>query len=513
MSSSTVTYTSISFDSDLPPWGFHLMDPSEFEAPEEAPQSPEKGPPSLDYVPGPEHPPSPDYVPGPEYPEYVAPSDQPLHADASPTVLSPGYVADFVPSEEDPEEDPKADPADYLADGGDDEEEEESSEDDDDDEEEEEASEEDEDEEEKEHLAPTYFATATPPPPPQTIVPVSMTRHHRARISVRPHTPLSPSIEAFIAEYASTPTPPSPPLSPLSPLSSPLPRIPSPPPHTSPTYASAPLRYIAAMIQLRVASPLHVPSSPLHVPSPPLFEVGESSTAVDAGQTGHTLACRVDYGFIDTVDASIQASERRTGRPRFDESSDLLTEERERGDTFALWLLLMSERLFMPDRHGPIQRIEARLWWLLLGHRRLKMPPKRTTTPMFGAAIKALVAQSVADALAEHEANRNSRNGDDSTNQEVAKLLWNSYVKTVGHDAAYGMPWKTLKKMMTAKYCLRSEIKKLEIEIWNLKVKGSVMASKPKIMQDAIEFATELMDQKIRTFADRQAKNKRKLDD
>ncbi|GKF77052.1 hypothetical protein Tco_0229522 [Tanacetum coccineum] len=42
---------------------------------------------------------------------------------------------------------------------------------------------------------------------------------------------------------------------------------------------------------------------------------------------------------------------------------------------------------------------------------------------------------------------------------------------------------------------------------------GSVMASKPKKMQDAIEFATELMDQKICTFADRQAKNKRKLDD
>ncbi|GJQ92971.1 hypothetical protein Tco_0004110 [Tanacetum coccineum] len=31
-------------------------------------------------------------------------------------------------------------------------------------------------------------------------------------------------------------------------------------------------------------------------------------------------------------------------------------------------------------------------------------------------------------------------------------------------------------------------------------------------MQDAIEFTTELMDQKIRTFAERQAENKRKLD-
>ncbi|GJZ83026.1 hypothetical protein Tco_0648199, partial [Tanacetum coccineum] len=39
-----------------------------------------------------------------------------------------------------------------------------------------------------------------------------------------------------------------------------------------------------------------------------------------------------------------------------------------------------------------------------------------------------------------------------------ALTWWNSHVKTVGHDAAYDMPWKTLKKMMTDKYCPRCEI-------------------------------------------------------
>ncbi|GJV79513.1 hypothetical protein Tco_1515383 [Tanacetum coccineum] len=43
-------------------------------------------------------------------------------------------------------------------------------------------------------------------------------------------------------------------------------------------------------------------------------------------------------------------------------------------------------------------------------------------------------------------------------------------------------------------------------------IHGSVMASKPKTMQDAIEFANELIDQKIRTLVERQAENKRKLD-
>ncbi|GJZ99986.1 hypothetical protein Tco_0672537 [Tanacetum coccineum] len=89
--------------------------------------------------------------------------------------------------------------------------------------------------------------------------------------------------------------------------------------------------------------------------------------------------------------------------------------------------------------------------------------------------------------------------------------------------------------MMTDKYCPRGEIKKLEFEMWNSKcdrmfpeeidqvekyvgglpdtIHGSVMATKPKTMQDAIEFATELMDKKINTWAERQADNKRKSDD
>ncbi|GJW48098.1 hypothetical protein Tco_0079744 [Tanacetum coccineum] len=40
----------------------------------------------------------------------------------------------------------------------------------------------------------------------------------------------------------------------------------------------------------------------------------------------------------------------------------------------------------------------------------------------------------------------------------------------------------------------------------------SVVASKPKTMQEAVEIATELIDKKICTFADRQTENKRKQD-
>ncbi|GKB40500.1 putative reverse transcriptase domain-containing protein, partial [Tanacetum coccineum] len=140
------------------------------------------------------------------------------------------------------------------------------------------------------------------------------------------------------------------------------------------------------------------------------------------------------------------------------------------------------------------------------------------------------------------------------TLQGSALMWWNSHVKTVTHDVAYAMPWKTLKNIMIDKYFPRGENKKLEVEMWNLKVKGtdvvgynqlfqelalmcdrmfpeesdmiekyvgglldmiheSVMATKPKTMQDAIEFATELMDKKISTLVERQAENKRKFKD
>ncbi|GJR68968.1 putative reverse transcriptase domain-containing protein [Tanacetum coccineum] len=124
---------------------------------------------------------------------------------------------------------------------------------------------------------------------------------------------------------------------------------------------------------------------------------------------------------------------------------------------------------------------------------------------------------------------------------------------TVSHDAAYAMTWADLRKKMTKKYCPRNEMKKLEAELWNLKVKGTdvigynqhfqelallcvrmfpeesdkieryvgglpdmihgnIVASKPKTMQEAVEMATKLMDKKVITMAERQAENKRKFE-
>ncbi|GJU30171.1 putative reverse transcriptase domain-containing protein [Tanacetum coccineum] len=91
---------------------------------------------------------------------------------------------------------------------------------------------------------------------------------------------------------------------------------------------------------------------------------------------------------------------------------------------------------------------------------------------------------------------------------------------------------EVLKKKMTDKCCPQGEIKKLEIELWNLKfvanetekvdkyisglpdnIYGNVKSARPKMLDETIELANDLMDQKLRTYAKRQSDNKRKVDD
>nr|GEY79412.1 hypothetical protein [Tanacetum cinerariifolium] len=146
---------------------------------------------------------------------------------------------------------------------------------------------------------------------------------------------------------------------------------------------------------------------------------------------------------------------------------------------------------------------------------------------------------------------------------DSALTWWNGQIRTLGPEA-YAMTWEVLKKKMTDKYCSQGELKKLEIELWNLKVKfatctlldsaltwwngqirtlgpeayaitwefvanenekidkyisglsdniyGNVKSSKPRTLDETIELTNDLMDQKLRTYAER-ADNKRKTDD
>ncbi|GKA07638.1 putative reverse transcriptase domain-containing protein [Tanacetum coccineum] len=187
-----------------------------------------------------------------------------------------------------------------------------------------------------------------------------------------------------------------------------------------------------------------------------------------------------------------------------------------------------------------------------------------TTTTVTNAQLQEMIDQGVIAALAARDANR-STNGDDSHNsgtgvrrteraarectyvdflkcqplnfkgtEGVAGLSqWFEKMKSVFHISNYTVEnqvkfatctlhsvsltwWNTYIEL--ALLCGRmfpEESNKIEKYVGGLPdiIYGSVVASKPKTMQDAIEITTELMDKKIRTLAECQTESKRKFED
>ncbi|GJS72552.1 reverse transcriptase domain-containing protein [Tanacetum coccineum] len=232
-----------------------------------------------------------------------------------------------------------------------------------------------------------------------------------------------------------------------------------------------------------------------------------------------------------------------------------------------------------------------------------QMPPKRTSTSetpaITLAAIQQLIANGIAAALeaqtttmaSASNPNRNTR----LTGTPVAKMgnykdslavnlstsmvtedncaeenkvafatgtlidnalsWWNSYAQHIGIDQANQITWIKLKRLLTNKYCPRTEVKKIEDEFYNLVVKGNdlktyirrfqelavlcpnmvpnakklmevfinglprsiegnVTASKPQTLEEAINIAQRLMDQIIKHDSVQEANDrKRKLED
>nr|GEU45047.1 putative reverse transcriptase domain-containing protein [Tanacetum cinerariifolium] len=223
----------------------------------------------------------------------------------------------------------------------------------------------------------------------------------------------------------------------------------------------------------------------------------------------------------------------------------------------------------LEPQEGPVEAGSSWTFVYLLAI--IKMAPKKRTTratpttattpttTITNAQLQALIDRGFATALAERDADR-SMNGTEGvvgltrwlekmesvfqinnctvacqvkfascTLQGSALIWWNSHMRAVGQDVTYAMPWAALKRMITDKYCPMGEIQKLEYEYWNLKVKGidllyynhrfqelALMYDKmfpEELAKEAIEFATEMMDKKMLTYAERQTEHKRKFDD
>ncbi|GKB22753.1 reverse transcriptase domain-containing protein [Tanacetum coccineum] len=132
---------------------------------------------------------------------------------------------------------------------------------------------------------------------------------------------------------------------------------------------------------------------------------------------------------------------------------------------------------------------------------------------------------------------------------------WNSYAQPIGLDQANQITWTELKRLLTDKYCPRTEVKKMEDEFYNMVVKGNdlktyirrfqelailcpnmvpnaeklvevfinglprsiegnVTASKPQTLEEAINITQRLMDQIIKhVFVQETNDHKQKLED
>nr|GEZ32957.1 reverse transcriptase domain-containing protein [Tanacetum cinerariifolium] len=476
------------------------------------PEEPEQAPLSPDYVPGPEEPEqaplSPNYVPGleepeqappspvylpyvpePVYPKYMPPDDDVFRAEekqlpvaATPTADSPGYIPEFDPNgdpKEDEEEDPEEDPADYPADS---------------------------------------IVVALP---------------------VVDHVPFEEVTEPL-------PQIPSPPLP-----------IPSPPPD-SPAHIEISESCLPLRKRLRFASPT------------PSQEVGESSAAGAARQNEPTkvrddpysLVREELYGFFDRVNVTPERpmskelgygitdtwdelettimysvmEEAQDDRSQLRGRVNLLYRDRRLGAikellaadhkrqvqlTKALRLLkgLQTQMIEFQKHHGPAKgptQLDApgeadsttqyRSFVQKLAPKRttrstpvITTPALEITTSVTNAQLQAINDQGITAAL-----------------QHVMQLgmAMIAILQEQGTDVvAYSQRFQELALMCDRTFS--KEIDKVERYVNGLPdtIYDSVMATKPKTMQDAIEFATELMNKKINTWAERQADNKRKSDD
>ncbi|GKA48539.1 reverse transcriptase domain-containing protein [Tanacetum coccineum] len=421
-----------------------------------------------------------------------------------------------------------------------------------------------------------------------------------ARISIRDEPSISLPLREEVEQLLALTTPPP---SPLTPLSSPLPHIPSP------LLLASPPTSVLPVLPLPTSSPpLQLLSSDRRADRPKITlppqkrlginlslrcEVGESLAATAARPIGGR---RADYGFFDTMDAEIS---RQT--QIYQKVKTLVDDSQYHYETARL---LDQEALVSWEAAGHRSQTVASEMLQADRMRQAEIAALRT----FDCVNAALAARDANRAGDDSHTSgtgvrRTERVTRECTYQDFMKcqslyfkgtegvvkltqwfermetvfritncsvenqikfstctllagaLTWlNSYVKIVGHDAAYVMTWTELKKKMADKYCPRNEMKKLEAELWNLEVQGtdvtwynqrfqvlallcvrifpeesdkveryvgvlanmilgSVVASKPKTMQEATEMATELMDKKIHTFVERQAIKKRKFKD
>ncbi|GKD65858.1 reverse transcriptase domain-containing protein [Tanacetum coccineum] len=106
---------------------------------------------------------------------------------------------------------------------------------------------------------------------------------------------------------------------------------------------------------------------------------------------------------------------------------------------------------------------------------------------MTQVAIRKLVADSVTAALEAQAATMaNADNTNRNTKNENTKLYpgWRFFPNLLGIEEAYKITWVEFKKLLIKKYCLRTEVQKMEDEFYHLIVKGNDLKTHVRRFQE-----------------------------
>nr|GEY71210.1 putative reverse transcriptase domain-containing protein [Tanacetum cinerariifolium] len=517
--------------------------------------------------------PLPPVVSEPIYPEYIPLEDehilpaveQPLPTVVSPTAESPGYVAESDPKE-DPEEyeDDETEDGlvDYPIDGGDDRDD---GDDDDSDSSRDDADDEDgdeENEEEEEHLASDNTVVVIPTDelvsPPEGTEPVipppfTYTATTGARITVRLQAAISFLPEAEVKRLLAMPTPSRSPLASLSPPSagerlarctSPvaLPSPPLPPPLHMPTpidrrddipETEMPPRKRLCLSTLGSSLSLGNPSS-----SPfSIYDIRD--TWIDPSKTVPELSPMTVGERVDLLTEDMLAHQ---------ETIQIVEDEAYATQETWAHSIGLSHTV-----HSKLQTHQEQVQIMAPVTRQGPSTHPNNTNPnnMTIESVQAMIDQALVRNSTNRDGSHSSHEDNRRNMQTACPCFYVDFMKCQplnfkGTKGVVGLTrWiekmesvfqisgcaienqEVLKKKMTDKYCPQGEIKKLESELWNLKAEkinkyvsgfpdniyGSVKASKPRTLNETIELANDLMDRKLRTYAERKSNNKRKADE
>ncbi|GJR35050.1 putative reverse transcriptase domain-containing protein [Tanacetum coccineum] len=328
--------------------------------------------------------------------------------------------------------------------------------------------------------------------------------------------------------------------------------------------------YVPDPMELEDHVPVYIPE-PEHpedldfTPTPrPGCEVGESSAAAAARQPGPTMAHRVDHSHVDTMETRFRDIERRMmtalemvnmrvsyqvdvhSRESFDFYTRHHDAQKDRAAVRAEIEVLRRERLAYEQEsmetrqalarsEAHCRALEARVTvletearrheWQLLGTLDMIVSTMQSVKfyGLLPASRRFQCRSAARDATRNGTDSHSSGTGVRGSKPVARECTYQDFMKCkplyfkaeewLSTDVVkYNQRFQEL-----ALLCVRmfpEEADKIERYVGGLPdmIHGNIVASKPKTMQEAIEMATELMDKRVSTMAERQAENKRKFE-